>query len=72
MFEGVVHGNDPLPEEFDEVTSEIKYPPLTEKTTEEEFLKKAGNGYLGWVIGAGIAGGVGFALFVWGVYQLVA
>ena len=70
MFEGVVNGSDPLPDEFDDVTSEIKYPPITETTTEKEFLKLAENGSKKWLVIAaiGIVGGCG--LFTWALWEL--
>lgn len=67
---GTLDGNAPLPGEFDEVTSEIVYPQITKKTTEKEFVRKAGNGYLMWVVGFGILGGAGFVLFIWGVWEI--
>ena len=69
MYEDV-QGKDRLPDEFDEVTSEIKYPRLTEETTDEQFVKEAGNGYLFWAVGASITGLCGLAMFVWGIYEL--
>lgn len=69
MFEAV-RGDDKLPEEFDEVTSEITYPEITERTTEKEFVTKAGNGYMFWAVGASITGILGLALFVWGLYEI--
>jgi len=66
-----VKGNQQLPDEFDDVTAEIKYPPITKDTTEKEFVHKAGNGYMTWVVVAGAGGVLGFVLFMWGVSQMV-
>ena len=70
MFEGVISGSDSLPEEFDDVTSEIKYPPITETTTEKEFLKLTENGWKKWLVvgGLGLVGGC--VLFTWALWEL--
>jgi hypothetical protein len=68
--EGAVDGQSQLPSEFDEVTSEMQYPPLTKDTTEKEFVKRAGNGYMTWVVVGAAGGVVGFVLFVWGIYGI--
>lgn len=70
MFEAVVNNQDQLPSEFDEVTAEVQYPKITKDTTEKEFVKKAGNGYMTWVVGSAVAGLGGFLLFMWGLYEL--
>jgi hypothetical protein len=71
MSGAIAGGDQQLPNEFDDVTAEIKYPPITARTTEKEFVRKAGNGYLLWVAGASVVGVGGVALFVWGVHELV-
>jgi hypothetical protein len=70
MFDGAVSSQDQLPSEFDEVTAEIQYPPITKETTEKEFVRRAGNGYMTWVVGFSAAGVVGFGLFVWAMYEI--
>jgi hypothetical protein len=72
LAEGVVDSHDQLPSEFDEVTSEIIYPPITKDTTEKEFVKKAGNGYMTWVVVASAGGVAGFVLFMWGLWGLIS
>lgn len=71
MFEGVVNGTDRLPDEFDEVTSQIKYPEITKDTTEKEFLKHAENGYKKWVVIGGVAILGGCGLFMWGMWEIL-
>ena len=68
---GTVDSNAQLPGEFDEVTSEIIYPPITKKTTGKEFIRKAGNGYVTWVVVCSITGVGGFAVFMWALNELM-
>jgi len=68
---GAVDIRDRLPDEFDEVTSKIEYPEMDENTTSEEFVKKAGNGYLYWVVGASAGALIGVGVFMWGLYEIL-
>ena len=70
MFDGAVNSQDQLPSEFDEVTAEVHYPPITKETTEKEFVRKAGNGYLTWVVVSSVAGVGGFGVFMWAMYEM--
>lgn len=66
-----VNGSDRLPDEFDEVTSQIKYPEINGETTEKEFVNKAGNGYKKWAALGLVGVMAGLALFMWAMLELL-